>query len=77
MGSGPACVLADNFCPRALILMSPYMSIKQVAKNMFGGWISWMVSDHFNNLECMKTIACPVFFIHGDKDTLIPSDHSR
>ena len=44
---------------------------------MFGAFIGWMVSDHFNNEECMKTISCPVFFIHGDKDTLIPSEHSR
>ena len=77
MGSGPASVLAEKICPRALILMSPYISIKSVVKNMYGGWISWMVNDHFNNADSMKNIKCPVLFIHGDKDTLIPSDHSR
>jgi fermentation-respiration switch protein FrsA (DUF1100 family) len=77
MGSGPSSLLAQQFTPRCLILMSPYISIKQVAKNVVSGWLSWMVSDHFNNEECMKTIKCPVLIIHGEKDTLIPSSHSH
>ena len=44
---------------------------------MFGGFLGMMVSEHFNNEDCMKTVQCPVFFIHGERDTLIPSNHSK
>lgn len=56
--------------------MSPFTSIKDVAYN-FVGSISYFVNDHFNNLECMKNIKCPVLLIHGEDDQLIPYSHSN
>jgi fermentation-respiration switch protein FrsA (DUF1100 family) len=76
MGSGPSCFLAEQFKPRALILMSPFTSIKDVAYNLIGS-ISYFVNDHFKNLECMKNIKCPVLLIHGEDDQLIPHSHSK
>jgi len=55
--------------------MSPFTSIKDVAYNLVGS-LSVLITDHFNNLECMKNIKCPVLFIHGEDDQLIPNTHS-
>lgn len=33
IGSGPACFLASTFTPKLLILMSPFLSIRKVAKD--------------------------------------------
>ena len=76
MGTGPTSLLARLFKPRAAILMSPYTTIKDVAKNMVG-FLSFMVSEHFNNRDMMKKVKCPTFMIHGEADTLIPSTHSH
>ena len=50
MGTGPASQLAAKYKPRATILMSPYTSITEVAKNIVGWFLSRMVAEHFNNL---------------------------
>lgn len=36
MGTGPACYLAAKSMPRALILMSPFTSLRGVAENFVG-----------------------------------------
>jgi hypothetical protein len=55
MGSGPATYLAANNNPGALILMSPYTSIKNVVKNKVG-FLSFLVSEHFDNLKLMAKV---------------------
>jgi len=73
MGSGPSTLLTNLYQPRALILMSAYTSIRDVASNVAGGFLSLFVATHFNNLEKIKGVRCPVILIHGSSDTLIPS----
>lgn len=76
MGSGPTCVLGSEFNPRCLVLISAYLTIKEVAKNIVGRFLGMIVAEHFNNLEAMQKIDCPVLLIHGEADDLIPSQHS-
>ena len=71
MGSGPATHLAATFNPGALILMSPYTSIRNVVKSKIG-FFSALVAEHFDNLKLMPKVMCPTFIVHGQKDTLIP-----
>ena len=77
MGSGPTSLLGARFKPRCIILMSPYTTIKEVAKNVVGSFLALMVAEHFNNRDNMKIIRCPVLLIHGEADTIIPSQHSQ
>lgn len=62
-----------------LALMSPFKSIKDVVHGL--GWLGkigkLLVAERFNNLERMERVPCPVMFIHGLKDELIPKDHSE
>jgi len=76
MGSGPAVYLAAHYCPGALVLMSPYTSIKSVAKSKVG-WLSFLVAEHFDNITLMSKVVCPTFIVHGQKDSLIPYEHAQ
>ena len=71
MGSGPATYLAAHYNPGALILMSPYTSIKNVVRNKVG-FLSFLVAEHFDNITLMSNVSCPTFIVHGQKDSLIP-----
>lgn len=76
MGSGPGIYLASKRNPGALILISPYTSIRDVVKNMVGGLLSGLVSERFRNIERISGVSVPTLFIHGEKDTLVPAKHS-
>lgn len=42
------------------------------------GWVAkLLISEKFNNLKLMEDVKCPVMFIHGMKDTLIPKEHAE
>lgn len=67
MGSGPATYLASVKHAYCLLLMSPYTSIKDVARSLLG-WMSFLsviVYERFRNIDLIKNAKCPVFFLHG------------
>ena len=67
IGSGPATLLASKRKPGALLLMSPFTSIKDVAKNILGymSFLSNVVYERFRNIDNIKKVKCPVFLLHG------------
>jgi abhydrolase domain-containing protein 17 len=77
IGSGPATYLAKNRKICCLMLMSPYTSIKQAAKNIAGKLGESLVKERFENIKNMPFITCPTFFVHGLQDTVIPYNHSQ
>lgn len=77
VGSGVACHLASIQTIGALILQSPYSAIRDLIREKAGIFSIFVSGRSWDNLEAMKTITCPVLFIHGQDDTLIPSRHSE
>lgn len=77
MGSGPASLLAAEYEPRALILVSAYTTVKQAAVQVAGSFLAFFLAEHFNNVESIKRTKCPVMIIHGERDELIPATHGR
>ena len=77
IGTGPASYLAEKYKPRAAVLLSPYISIREVAKEKVGWLLSNVVAEHFNIKDMMKNTLCPVLFIHGEDDSMIPPKHSQ
>ena len=76
LGSGPAIELAAQVEPCALLLMTAYLSIREVVASLAGRLASYMVHERFRNLDNIRDVRCPTFLIHGQKDTLIPATHS-
>ncbi|CAD8058358.1 unnamed protein product [Paramecium sonneborni] len=71
IGTGPACFLASIYQPKALILLSPFTSIKSVAKKHFY-FAANLLKDQFNNVQRANKITCPCIIIHGKLDKFIP-----
>jgi len=72
LGTGVAVELARQGHGRALILVSPYTSITDVAWNRFGPLVWFARLDRFDSLSRIGAVRVPVVAIHGTKDTLIP-----
>lgn len=75
IGTGPAIHLASRRSPSALFVVSAFSSIVEVAKNI-AGILGNLVYNAFPSLENINKIKCPILFIHGMKDPLIPVEET-
>ena len=58
-----------------LILLSPYMCLRDIAKDHFS-FFGYMLKNRFNNIDRIQSVHFPVFIIHGVKDKVIKVHHS-
>ena len=65
IGCSPACYLAKYRNPAATLLMSPFKSIRDVARDLVGRVLQYAIADRFRNIDLIKEIRCPVFIVHG------------
>lgn len=73
IGTGVASYHANMAAPDALLLISPFSSLADVARERF--WFyptSLLVENAFDNVALLQDYARPITVIHGDADTLIP-----
>lgn len=57
LGTGPTTHLASIYKQlKAVLLLSPFMSLKQVAKNMFGKRISLLMRNQYQNIKNVRKI---------------------
>ena len=77
IGSGPSTYLASKKNVGALILMSPFTSIRSVVRDLAGSWAQFLIKERFNNLEAISKVICPTFLVHGQRDSLISYLHSE
>jgi len=92
IGTGAACWLAAKVLEKkrslgALVLQSPFLSIKAIIKqvsifnssvaNFFAQVGSNFIADRFMNLQAMKGVEYPLLVFHGINDELIPASHSK
>jgi fermentation-respiration switch protein FrsA (DUF1100 family) len=61
--------------PAALILQSPYTSIKSLATVLVGPAARLMLPRLVTS-SVIGRVRCPILFLHGKKDDLIPFGHS-
>lgn len=77
IGSGPAVHICSQADLGALVLVSPFTSIKCVAKNIAGSLGGALVKQRFENLTKISQVSSPILIIHGEADELIPIEQSR
>ena len=51
LGSGPACHLASHRNPSCLILLTPYTSIAECARDLIGSLSIYLIKDRFRNID--------------------------
>lgn len=80
LGSGPSCYLAMKTAQKGpsksvggLILHAPFLSIYRVVIDTK----CTLLGDKFPNIDYAPHVRCPVFLIHGTKDSIVPFSHSE
>jgi uncharacterized protein len=78
VGSGPAVQLANEFKPRALILVSPLASLPATVGEAYP-WLpaQWLLRDRYDNVAKLPEVEARVLIVHGEADNLIPLAHAR
>lgn len=71
LGSGPATYLAGRYEVGMLVLISPFISIKAVVKDMVGSFGAMFVKDTFRNIDEIKHVKSHTLLIHGMKDEIV------
>ncbi len=73
LGSGVAVAMAAEGRCAALVVISPYTSMVDVAGYHFG-WLPtrWLVRDRFDSLARAPQVAVPALVMHGRRDDVIP-----
>jgi pimeloyl-ACP methyl ester carboxylesterase len=79
LGSGIATRIAAWNSPKMLILDSPYYSFYHQIFRM-GGFLlplKWLLKYQIRTDQFIKKVTCPIFFLHGRKDRLMPYTDSE
>jgi fermentation-respiration switch protein FrsA (DUF1100 family) len=78
LGGGVAVDLASRRPHRALVLVSTFTSIPDMAQQFYP-WLParWLVRTRFDNLQKIRQCHRPVFIAHGDEDGLVPYSHGQ
>lgn len=72
LGTGVAVQVANDYKVRGVVMISPFTSIRGVGKFLVGNVLSMVVPDVFRSIDYIQHIKCPVLYIHGEEDGLIP-----
>ena len=78
LGAAVAVYLASVEPPAALILRSPFTSLVEMGQHHYPFLpVRWMLRDRYPSIERMSAIRCPVLFIAGDSDSVVPFDDTE
>lgn len=66
IGSSPSCFIAQKR-PKVgtLILMSPFKSLREIARDHVGKLLSYLLAERYRNIDLIKRVKCPCLIIHG------------
>jgi uncharacterized protein len=78
LGTGIATEMSTRYNFKGLLLLTPYTSIGKRASEIYPFMFAeFLVKDNFNVIDKISKINQPLLIIHGNKDTVIPYDHSK
>lgn len=77
IGGAIALELAIREKVKGVVVQSSFTSLKDIAKYLYP-WLPLVVvrNNVWNSKELIKKINCPVLISHGDKDEVVPVEHS-
>lgn len=76
IGTGVALELMRTVNPGALVLISPFASIKSLAREFVGFLGELIAKEAFDNRANIEMVACPTFLLHGKKDSTISFENT-
>lgn len=76
IGTGPAIGLASLFRIAGLILVTPFLSVRDLFRDRVGPFAS-LVEERFDSKSLVSKIVAPTMIIHGQRDELISCRHGE
>eukprot|EP00931_Biecheleriopsis_adriatica_P120278 TRINITY_DN95394_c0_g1_i1.p1 TRINITY_DN95394_c0_g1~~TRINITY_DN95394_c0_g1_i1.p1 ORF type:complete len:482 (-),score=69.28 TRINITY_DN95394_c0_g1_i1:48-1493(-) len=76
IGTGPAVKLASLFRFAGVVLVTPFLSIRELFRDRVGRMAD-LVEEWYPNFELVRDIKSPTLVIHGKKDEMIGSRHGE
>ncbi len=78
LGSGVAVDLAQDLSVKALVLETPYSSIRDIVYDKFWFMLPWLYFPYdFNSCEKVSRLRAPTILIHGTADQTIPFGYGQ
>ena len=78
LGAAVAAEVASRFECRALILETPFVSIKEMAKTVFPLLpLGPLLQTRYDILEKLAKVKAPILVLHGDRDDVVPYEQGR
>jgi fermentation-respiration switch protein FrsA (DUF1100 family) len=78
LGAAVALRLATETPPYALVLRSPFTSLTDIGRHHYPFLpVRWMLRDRYPSIDRVQSVLYPILVIAGDRDTIIPIEHSR
>jgi len=78
LGAAVAAEMASRYDSRAVILESPFVSIREMAKVILPALpIGPLLSAKFDVIDKVDKISVPLLVLHGDQDEIIPFEHGQ
>ena len=77
LGTGVACYVASQRAAEKLVLITPYDSIKNVAKDRYPIFpLSLLVKDKYDSLSRVPQIKAETIILIAEHDTVVPKHHA-
>lgn len=76
IGGAVAFSMAAKYEVGSLVLLSPFLSLKKIAEDLYGTCSSALLKETFDNKNNAKSLRSPTLLVHGMKDQLVPYEHS-
>mmetsp|Transcript_35670 Transcript_35670/g.90755 ORF Transcript_35670/g.90755 Transcript_35670/m.90755 type:complete len:604 (-) Transcript_35670:56-1867(-) len=76
IGCGSALSIASKHKVAGLILICPFISVRELFRE-FVGRVAEVIQERFPNLELMQRVSSPLLLVHGKLDTVVPWTHGQ
>jgi fermentation-respiration switch protein FrsA (DUF1100 family) len=76
LGAAVAAALAVEDAPAALILETPFTSVRAMANGTLPG-AGYLFSTRYDTLGIIRRLRAPLLVLHGDADEVVPFRHGR
>jgi pimeloyl-ACP methyl ester carboxylesterase len=75
LGSGVAVRLASRKPVEALVLVTPYDSLREIAARQFPAFpVRWLIKDSFDSVDHAPAVSAPTLLLAAEQDDLIPAE---
>ena len=78
LGAAVALELALTRPPMAMVLVSPFASVRDMANLPLPfPPVGWLVRNHYDSISRIRQINVPILVLHGDQDGTVPISQGR